>query len=169
VKVLSFDPIEEARRQWVDHGWTEAADGMAVVTSIMRVQQIYLSRVDAMLRPFGLTFARFELLSLISFTRTGALPLSKAGERLQVHRTSITNSVDRLEAQELVRRRPHKKDRRMTLVEILPAGRKLLDQATTALNEKVFADLGVTRSDSDELFALLRKVRYAEGDFEAKI
>ncbi len=35
---------------------------------------------------------------LLSFTRTGALPLGKVGERLQVHRTSVTNIVDKLEA-----------------------------------------------------------------------
>jgi DNA-binding MarR family transcriptional regulator len=130
-------------------------------------QQIYLSRIDEVLRPFGLTFARFELLSLISFSRSGALPLSKAGARLQVHPTSITNSVDRLGAQEMVRRRPRESDRRMTLVEILPAGRDALDGATASLDEKVFMAPGVLGADVGRLFVLLRKVRYVEGDFES--
>ena len=39
---------------------------------------------------------------LLSFTRRGALPLGKVGERLQVHRTSVTNIVDKLEADGLV-------------------------------------------------------------------
>jgi DNA-binding MarR family transcriptional regulator len=167
VRPLPFDPIEEARRHWVEHGWIDAASGMAVVTSIMRVQQIYLNRIDVVLRPFGLTFSRFELLSLISFSRSGALSLSKVGARLQVHPTSITNSVDRLEAQEMIRRRPHESDRRMTLVEILPAGRDVLEVATAALNEKVFLAPGVSGADVERLFALLRKVRYVEGDFES--
>jgi len=34
------DPIEEAHRQWVAHGWGAAADGMAMVTSLTRVQQL---------------------------------------------------------------------------------------------------------------------------------
>jgi DNA-binding MarR family transcriptional regulator len=165
VKPLAFDPITEAHRQWIEHEWTTASDGMALVTSIMRVQQIFLSRVDKVLRTYGLTFARFELLSLVSFTRSGALPLSKAGDRLQVHPTSITNSVDRLEADGLVRRRPHETDRRMTLVEILPAGRGLVAQATTALNEKVFCQLGVPETEASTLFELLRNIRFNEGDF----
>jgi len=163
---LPFDPIEEARRQWTAHGWEDAADGMAVVTSIMRVQQVYLARADAALRPFDLTFARFELLTLLSFTRTGSLPLSKAGTRLQVHPTSITNAVDRLEVDGLVRRVPHRTDRRTTLVEILPEGRRVVAAATAALNDEVFATPGVGTSDAVLLFRLLRDVRSAAGDFE---
>ena len=54
------------------------------------------------LRPFGLTFARYEVLMLLSFSTKGSLPLGKIGERLQVNAASVTNAVDRLEAQGLV-------------------------------------------------------------------
>ena len=36
---------------------------MAAVTSIMRAQQILLAELDGLLRPYGLTFARYEALS----------------------------------------------------------------------------------------------------------
>jgi DNA-binding MarR family transcriptional regulator len=111
---LPFDPIEEARRQWAEHGWDDAADGMAAVTSVMRAEQVFLARVDEALRPFKLTFARYEALMLLSFSRQGSLPLSKVGQRLQVHPTSVTNTIDRLEAQGFVRRVPHATDRRTT-------------------------------------------------------
>ena len=55
---LSFDPIAEAQRQWEVHGWPDQAAAMALVTSIMRLQQIFLTRADATLRAFDLTFAR---------------------------------------------------------------------------------------------------------------
>jgi len=168
VQPLAFDPIEAARRQWIDHGWNDSSLGMAVVTSVMRAHSIYLARVDDVLRPFGLTFARYELLALVSFSSSGSLPMNKAGARLQVHPTTITNSVDRLEAQEMVRRRLHATDRRMTLVEILPAGRVRLDEATRALNENVFSNLGVAQADMDSIVTLLQKVRFNAGDFEAQ-
>jgi DNA-binding MarR family transcriptional regulator len=44
---------------------------------------------------------------LLSFSLERVLPLSKIGERLQVHATSVTNVVDRLEAAGLVRREPN--------------------------------------------------------------
>ena len=95
---------------------------MAAVTSVMRAQQILLARFNDLLRPHGLTFPRYEALMLLCFTRAGALPLGKIGERLQVHRTSVTNIVDKLEADGLVRRVPHGEDRRATLAEITPRG-----------------------------------------------
>src|SRR5699024_8720953 len=140
---LPVDPITEAHRQWVAHGWEGAADGMAAVTSVMRAHQIMLSRVEKVLRPHGLTFARYEMLMLLMFTQRGALPMNKASARLQVHPTSITNVVDRLEAAGLVRRLPHPSDRRTTLVEITDDGRGLARVATEKLNAEVFADPGL--------------------------
>jgi DNA-binding MarR family transcriptional regulator len=162
---LPFDPIEEARRQWGQHGWAGAADGMATVTSIMRAEQIFLARVDEVLRPMGLTFARYEALALLSFTRQGALPLGKVGQRLQVHPTSVTNTIDRLEAQGFVRRVPHSTDRRTTLAEITATGRAVAERATAALNDSVFTSTGLTSTELTELFRLLRKLRRDAGDF----
>ena len=94
---LPFDPVTEAARLWREHGWADAADGMATVTSLMRAQAIVQARVDDVLRPLRLSFARYELLMLLSFTRSGALPMAKAGARLQVHPASVTNAASRLE------------------------------------------------------------------------
>jgi len=162
---LPFDPIDEARRQWVDHGWHDAADGMAAITSIIRVEQLLMARIDEVLRPMGLTFARYELLVLLEFSRRGALPLGKIGARLQVHPASVTNAVNRLEADGLVERVPHPDDGRTTLATITPAGRRTARRATQALNEAVFSDLGWSRSDLDTLFRVLRRFRKAAGDF----
>ena len=124
---LPLDPIAEARRHWVEHGWGEAADGMSAVTSLMRAHQIALARVEAVLKPHGVTFARYELLMLLYFSRKGSLPMAMIGQRLQVHPTSVTNAVDRLEADGLVRRKAHPDDRRATIVELLDRGRDLAE------------------------------------------
>jgi DNA-binding MarR family transcriptional regulator len=160
---LSFDPIAEARRQWVAHGWTEAADGMAVVTSIMRVHQLLLGQLDDILRPFGLTFARYEVLQLLFFSRRGTLPLGKIGARLQVAPGAVTNAVDRLEDAGLVRRRPHPTDGRTTLASISARGRARVLAATGELNA-VFADLEMSAAQLGQLFALLGRLRAAGGD-----
>ena len=164
-KPLNFDPIEEARRQWVHHGWEDTADGMAVVTSVMRAQQIYMARIDAILRPLDLTYSRFELLTLLAFTSSGALPMNKIGVRMQIHPTSVTSGVDRLEAQKLVQRISHQTDRRTTLIRILPSGRRIQKKANALLNEEVFAKPSLSKDELVQLYAILRSLRIAEHDF----
>jgi DNA-binding MarR family transcriptional regulator len=138
---------------------------MAAVTSIMRAQQILLGEIDSILRPFGLSFARYEALVLLVFSRRGALPMSKMGERLMVHPTSVTNAVDRLEADGLVRRVAHPTDRRTTLVEITDEGRARAESATSALMDADFGLRGLDAEQTAQLTELITLVRQAAGDF----
>lgn len=160
---LPFDPIDEAARQWALR-WT-GVDQMHAVTSLMRVQQLVLNRLDELLRPHGLTFARYEALVLLTFSRRGSLPLGKMGRRLQVHPTSVTSIVGRLESAGLVVRRPHPQDRRTVLAEITDAGREVVEVATADLVGADFG-LGALRGGQlRQLSALLRPVRRSAGDF----
>ena len=163
---LPFDPIQEAQRQWDAHWGTEATAAMGAVTSIMRAQQILLARLNEMLEPWELTFPRYEALMLLSYTRTGALPLGKMGDRLQVHRASVTNVVDRLVGQRLVERVPREGDRRSVLAQITPEGRRVAREATERLHTERFGTGPLSDPRCDELFALLRPLRQRAGDFE---
>jgi DNA-binding MarR family transcriptional regulator len=159
-----FDVLAEARRQWEARGWAAPA-AMTATTSIMRAQQLILACVEDVLRPFDLTFARYEALVLLAFSREGALPLGKMGTRLMVHPTSITNIVDRLESQGLVRRSAHPTDRRTTLAEITDDGRRIVDKATEAVSATSFGMPALSERELDQVTGLLRKVRIDAGDF----
>lgn len=166
VRPLPFDPIEEAGRQWDVQEWDERS-AMQAATSIMRAQQIVLSRVDEALRPWSLTFARYEVLVLLHFSKEGVLPLGKMGDRLMLHQASVTNLVDRLEQQGLLKRVPHPTDRRTTLAELTPEGRSTVVDATKAV---VAAQVGVselTERDARDLHRVLKKLRAGAADFEA--
>jgi DNA-binding MarR family transcriptional regulator len=162
---LPFDPIAEARRQWEEHGWTDAAEGMAAVTSLFRVQQILLARIDEQLRSFELTFARYEILMLLHFSRRGSLPQGVIGSRLQVHPTSVTSAVDRLVRQGLVERRSHPTDGRARLTVITDEGRRRALAATDRLNATVFADPGIEHARLGWLIRTLQSMRSGAGDF----
>jgi DNA-binding MarR family transcriptional regulator len=138
---------------------------MAVVTSLMRLQQIFLARADAVLRPLDLTFARYEVLMLLSFSSRRALPLGKIGQRLQVNAASVTNAVDRLEASGFVTRQSNPDDGRGTLAALTEEGRRVATRATTHMNREVFADIGLADPDMQALFALLARLRQAAGDY----
>jgi DNA-binding MarR family transcriptional regulator len=164
---LPFDPIEEARRHWAERwpGDAAAADEMVAVTSVMRVHQILMARLNDLLEPYGLTFPRYEALMLLHFSKRGSLPLGKIGERLQVHRTSVTNTIDGLEKQKLARRVPHETDRRAVLAEITPDGRKVAERATETLNAAHFATEPLSDADLGSLAGILQSLRVGAGDF----
>jgi DNA-binding MarR family transcriptional regulator len=161
---LQFDAIAEARRQWESRQWAAPAH-MAAITSIMRAQQILIAKVDEALKPFDLTFARYEALVLLHFSRHGELPMGKMGDRLMLHPTSVTNIIDRLEQQELVQRTPHPTDRRTVLAQITEDGRQVVEKATEAVCSIRFGVDGLTDAELDQVTDLLRKLRIAAGDF----
>jgi DNA-binding MarR family transcriptional regulator len=161
---LPFDPIARAAQLWEDR--VGPSGTMAAVTGLMRVQQIIQSAVDGALKPHGLTFARYEALVLLSFARRSSLPMRVMGERLQLHPTSVTNIVDRLERDGLVKRVPHPTDRRTTLVEITGDGRARHAEATKAVTGIDFGLVGLTPHQTSQLTDLLTKIRKATGDFE---
>ena len=160
---LPFDPIDRAARIWERRFGPSSA--MAAVTSIMRAQQILLGELDALLRPYELTFARYEALVLLTFSRRGALPLRVIGERLMVHPTSVTNIISRLERQHMVIRRPNPADGRGRLAEITAEGRAVVERATRDLMAAEFGLGGYEPGQLKEMFDLLRELRLTAGDF----
>lgn len=165
---LRFDPIERGGELWEAHWPGELAEvyaAMRAVTSIMRAHQLLIADLDGLLRRYGITFSRYEALVLLAFARDGALPLSKIGERLQVHAASVTNVIDRLEAAALVRREPNPRDGRGTLAVITEAGRDVANRATADLNAARFGLCSLGKRELDGLFAALRVLRVGVDDF----
>lgn len=142
---------------------------MAAVTSVMRAQQLLLGELDGALKPFGLTFARFEALVLLTFSSSGSLPLGKIGERLMVHPTSVTNTIDRLEGQGLVLRRPNPSDGRGVLAEITDEGREVTEEAARVLLDMDFGLGCYSDEELREIHRSFTRLRVAFGDFQAPV
>jgi DNA-binding MarR family transcriptional regulator len=162
-----FDPIAEARRQWTLHWGDAPGPSMSAVTSVMRVQQILMTRLNGLLKPYGLTFPRYEALMILRLSRRGALPLGQIGARLQVHPTSVTNLIDGLERDGLVRREAHQQDRRATLALITEQGRETADAATDVLNAARFGTSPLGEPQLETISELLRGLRADEDGFGA--
>jgi DNA-binding MarR family transcriptional regulator len=159
---LPFDPIERAGQTWEER--FGPASAMRAATSIFRVQQILLARFDEVLKPHQLTFARYEVLVLLTFSRAGELPLKVIGSRLMVHPTSVTNAIDRLVAAGYVRRRPNPNDGRGVLAAITDQGRRVVEKATTELTGLDFGLGDLSEADRADLFDVLKRVRIGAGD-----
>jgi DNA-binding MarR family transcriptional regulator len=162
---LNFDPIAEARRQWDSHWGNSATPSMAAVTSIMRAQQILLGRLNSVLEPLDLTFPRYEALMILFYSRRGSLPLGKLSDRLQVHRASVTNVVDRLVASGYVVRDTDERDRRTVLATITEAGTNTARAASEQLNAIRFGMAPLGDSDCEDIYLLFRRMRLDAADF----
>lgn len=161
----AYDVIAEARRQWSAHWGAAGAPAMAAVTSVMRAQQILMTRLNTALKPFDLTFPRYEALMILYFSRRGSMPLGKISERLQVHPTSATSLIDGLERKGYIARVPYPEDRRAVLAQITESGRARAEAATAALNSERFFTHPLKRSDLDTLVNVLRPLRSAADGF----
>jgi DNA-binding MarR family transcriptional regulator len=81
------------------------------------------------------------------------------GDRLQVHRTSVTNIIDGLERSGYVTREPHERDRRTTLAAITERGREVAATATPVLNELKFGTAPLEAADLEAITAVLERLR----------
>jgi DNA-binding MarR family transcriptional regulator len=165
--MLAHDPIDEARQQWIAQGWESAAPGLAVVSSLVRAGQIFVSRLEQELRPLGLSLARFEVLMQLLFSRHGSLPLGKMRVRLQVAPGAVTNVIDRLESDGLVARQTDATDARVTIARITREGRVRALKAVERVNEHVYEHMDMTTAEMEALFEQLKVIRERAGDFPA--
>lgn len=157
------DSVIESALLWQAQG-VEHPDVMLAVASLERASKLMDANIEALLKPFHLTFSRFVVLSRLYWTKSGSMTLGEIATALVVHPTSVTSAVDRLERDDLVVRVPHPTDRRAMLARITPAGKALVRKATPSLIDAKFGFDGVDADTLRELSLVLRKVRRAGGE-----
>jgi DNA-binding MarR family transcriptional regulator len=163
VRQLPWDPVAAAERDWIDHGWKNAASGMAAVTSVLRAQRLYQANVDALLKPLRLNSSRYEVTLLLFFARRGTLPLGVISDRLQLTPATVTNLVDRLVHVGYVVRSPNPLDGRGRLASLTELGHEVAEKATQLMNTTVFETINLDRDEVAHLNVLLWKLRQSFG------
>jgi DNA-binding MarR family transcriptional regulator len=157
------DPIEQATENWHRHGWP-AGDHFRAALSIVRTAELIQMEDATALKPFKLTPSRHEALALLYFSRAGELPMGKISQRLMVHPTSVTSTIDTLERLGYVERTAHPSDRRATLARITDAGRHAIQTTCAAMAEAKSGLASLTDRQSETVFSILRTMREAAGD-----
>ena len=160
---LKVDPVTEATNQWASHGY-DCGPRLQASLSLLRAESIVRDRNVEVLRAYGLTFGQHEVLMLLSFTKAGELPLGKIGERLMVHPTSVSNSVDALADLGLAQRIADPADRRSRLARITRRGRNIARRTAASLASSKFGLAELEEDEASALFHILLKVR--TNDFE---
>lgn len=158
----SLDGMIEAARRWA--GPTGHNEAMWAVSSILRANSLIMSNIDAILKRHGITFARYQVIATLYFAEGGSLTLSRLGQLLLVHPTSVTSIIDKLEAADLVRRRAHPTDRRTTHAQITAKGRAVYRAVRPELDQDDYGIRGLSREELVQLTMLIWKMREACGD-----
>ena len=129
----------------------------AVMNTIRTADRIY-DRIGRLLRPLGVSPAGGLVLGILR--DRGNLPPSELGDRLIVSRATVTGVVDSLERRGFVRRLPHPADRRSLLIEITPAGLKVLQELRTLVhrNEQQWM-AGLSDDELRAYIALLHRIQ----------
>ena len=152
------DPILVGERNWQREGWA-AGPWFRAAVSIYRVAELIRQSNEATLRPLQLTAVRHEALAVLYFSQAGELPMGKLSERLLVHPTSVTSTVDTLQRLGFVRRVPHPTDRRATLARITPKGRRAVEASVAGWPTPAAASGSCPNAQARTTFNLLAKVR----------
>ena len=128
-----------------------------------RMRDLVLA-VDAYRRAYAdvLGLGVGEVLTLSDLDRQGPAPVAMVAARLGVGAPAGTALVDRLQTKGLVLRRPHPTDRRSTLVDLTPRGRRVADLMGRLFRDDVEGALqGVPLEHLHELADLLDRIAAA--------
>jgi DNA-binding MarR family transcriptional regulator len=131
----------------------------ALAAEVTGTLHVIVGRLEAALEPLGLSLAKFGVLSKLVASKE-PLPLRLLAEQCACVRSNITQLVDRLEADKLVRRADDPKDRRSILAELTPEGRSRHSaglRAIEAAETELFAPL--PERQRKNLVELLRSLR----------
>ena len=125
-----------------------------LVERVLQAAQTIDDRLEAALETEGLSVPKLAVLRIL--VQAGEpLPLKALSERLGCVKSNVTQLMDRLEAERLVRRVPDPHDRRSVLAEITEVGRERCARGLRAVAAAEAEILGPLSSDHREQLAAL--------------
>ncbi len=154
------DGVDHIVEQWAVERPELDTGAMAVWGRILRLAKIGGDEAAAVYAGFGIGRPEFDVLATLR--RHGppfALSPGALAGSMMMSSGGTTARIDRLEVAGLVRRSPDPQDRRGVVVQLTPAGRRLVDGAVAAGLERQQQLLGHLSADQlRQLSALLREV-----------
>ena len=137
----------------------------AAMNLVLTADQL-VKHIADLLRPFEISPAGGLVLSSLADSESPLSPNTIA-ERLIISRASVTGLLDSLERRGYVKRAPHGSDRRMLLIELTDAGRKVARDFRPIVHRYEKKWLGaLSEKEQVQLTALLRRIQATLGAAE---
>lgn len=112
-------------------------------------------QLDLALKPYGLSWAGYETLSLL--VRFEAMPFDSIARRLRRHRTTVTATVARTEQSGLTIRYVRPGNAQQYLIEATEKGHRVHKRAESTLNKS--QNLGLAAVDPLSILTVLKQLR----------
>ena len=115
---------------------------------VQRTASVLDQAVAEALKPYELSGTQYNALRILRGAGSAGLACQEIAERMVTRDPDVTRLLDRLEARKLIERARSPRDRRVVLVRISEAGRRLLasmDSSIDALPKRVLGHLGKRR------------------------
>lgn len=128
-----MDEIDTIKAQWAQQRPDLDTDPMALIGRLMRLSQHLSQEMAETFARFDLTGASFDVLATL--LRSGpphALSPNQLLSTMMITSGTMTNRIDQLEKQQLVKRIKSKEDRRSVQIALTEKGRTVIDEAVTA-------------------------------------
>jgi DNA-binding MarR family transcriptional regulator len=163
---MTRDIIDALQEDWGEERPDLDSEAMGVVLRIQALAKILGDQVAERLQEFGLQWWQYDVMS--SLRRQGKpyrMAATELAEASMLTSGAMTNRIDRLEQQGLVRRLRDRADRRRVLIELTDQGLERVEGATKARFEIASTALAhMDRKSRRQLSDLLRLLVLAQAD-----
>jgi DNA-binding MarR family transcriptional regulator len=131
---VESDSVDRIVQAWRDRDPHLDSSTLEVTGRLLLCTSYYERAVGAVLQPFGLSIADFDVLNTLRRVgdQHGSKPSDMARSSL-ITTGAMTSRLDRLERAGLIRRTPDPADRRGVLIRLTPRGSKVARQALQEL------------------------------------
>ena len=127
--------------------------GQESAIALLRTADLLRRHLTRVSEPHGITPQQYNVLRILRGAGEEGLPTLAIGERMVEQTPGVTRLIDRLEVKGLVVRCRGEDDRRQVLCRVTAAGRDLLSQLDTAMEQA--AEAGVAMLQSEDQLRLL--------------
>lgn len=163
---MTRDVIDELQNDWSRQRPDLNSEPMGVILRIQALAKILADQTAARLLEFDLQWWQYDVLSALR--RQGKpfiMTATELADATMLTSGAMTNRIDRLEVEKLVRRIKDKNDGRRVLVQLTGKGLKRIESATEARFDTATSALeGLSSKQIDSLNKLLRLLLSAQAE-----
>jgi DNA-binding MarR family transcriptional regulator len=122
---------ENKKTDWGDYK-SDVQFDEKVMVALVKASELFKKDSDAIFKNYGLTFSQYNVLRVLNNSTNGQNTVSMASRIMIVSSPNMTGIAKRLEKNGFIIRKNDTNDERVTLLEITPKGKKVLENIRTA-------------------------------------